>query len=71
MSLFITTLEIQERRDLCLEEQVVDISRDISILMVNPTRNLRPFKEFEGSNLEIESYGKLRDNEDLKKDSRK
>jgi hypothetical protein len=53
-----------------LEEQVVDISHNMSH-MATLARNLRPFKEAIGSNSYIKSKGKMGDNEDLEKDSRK
>jgi len=54
-----------------LEEQVTDISRNISILMVALASNLRSFREFGRSNSEIGSNGKSRDNEDPENESRK
>jgi hypothetical protein len=54
-----------------LEEKVTDISHNMSLLMVALASNLRPFREVGGSNSEIISEGKLRDNEDPEKESRK
>jgi hypothetical protein len=54
-----------------LEEKVVDISCNMSLLIVALKRKIRPFKEVGGSNYEIISEGKSRDNEDPKNESRK
>jgi hypothetical protein len=54
-----------------LEEKVTNIYRNVSLFMEDIARNLRPFKEFEGSNSEIQSDGKPGDNEDLEKELRK
>jgi hypothetical protein len=52
-----------------LEEKVVDISHNMSLLMVALASKLRPFREVGGSNSEIRSDGKLGDNEDPEKES--
>jgi hypothetical protein len=52
-----------------LEEKVIDISHNMSLLMVALASNLRPFREVGGSNSEIRSDGKSGDNEDLEKES--
>jgi hypothetical protein len=68
--MFITTLEIQtEERFVRLEEKVIDISRNMSLLMVALARKLGPFREVGGSNSEIGSDEKSRDNEDPEKES--
>jgi hypothetical protein len=54
-----------------LEEQVVDITRNMTLLMVALTNKLGLFREVGSSKLEIRSEGKPRDNEDPKKESRK
>jgi hypothetical protein len=54
-----------------MEEKVTDISHNIALLMVDLEINIKPFKEVGYSNSEIGSEGKLRDNEDLEKESRK
>jgi hypothetical protein len=47
-----------------MEEQVVDISCNMSLLMAALASKLIPFREVGGLNSEIGSNGKLRDNED-------
>jgi hypothetical protein len=52
-----------------LEEKVVDISCNMSLLMVALASKFRPFREVGGLNSEIRSDGKLGDNEDPEKES--
>jgi hypothetical protein len=47
-----------------LEEKVVDISRNMALLMENLTNNIRLLREVGCSNLETRSKVKPRDNED-------
>jgi hypothetical protein len=60
-----------EERFVRLEEKVTNISRNMALLITTLSNNLGPFREAKGSNLEISSEGKLGDNEDPKKESRK
>jgi hypothetical protein len=61
------TEEIFER----LEAQVVDISRNINLLMAALASKREPFGDDGGSNSEIKSKEKSRDHEDSGKESRK
>jgi hypothetical protein len=54
-----------------MEEQVPSISRNTPLLIVSLESKLRSFREARGSNFEIGSEGKSRDNENPKKESRK
>jgi hypothetical protein len=52
-----------------LSEKFSNIYYNMSLLMASLARNLIPFRELGGSNSEIISEGKLRDNEDLENES--
>ena len=54
-----------------LEEKFIDISLNISLLMETLLSKLKLFGEVGGSNFEIISEGKSRDNEYLEKELRK
>jgi len=54
-----------------LEYQVTNISHNMSLIMPDLARNIKKFREARGSNFEIRSEGKLRDNQDLEKELRK
>jgi hypothetical protein len=60
-------------KEICarLEEQVADISHNMSFLVVALANKLEPFRKIGGSNSKIRSDGQLRDNEDPKRESRK
>jgi hypothetical protein len=60
-----------EERFEWLEAQVVDISRNMNLLLVALASNLRLLGDDGGSNLEIGSEGKLGDQEYLEKESQK
>jgi hypothetical protein len=60
-----------EERLARLEEKVTDLSRNMSLLMEDLENKMRPFKEVGGSKSKIRSNGKLGDNEDIDKESRK
>jgi hypothetical protein len=68
--MFITTLKIQQKRDLrgwkC---KFPDISHNMNLLMVALASKLRPFRDDGGSNSEIRLEGKLGDQEDSGKES--
>jgi hypothetical protein len=53
-----------EERFARLEEKFTDIFYNMSLLVAALAIKLGPFREVEGSNLEIKSNGKLWDNED-------
>jgi hypothetical protein len=53
-----------------LEEQVIDISHNMYLLMESLANNFGPFGEVGGSNIEVGMDEKSRDNEDLE-DSKK
>jgi predicted neutral ceramidase superfamily lipid hydrolase len=57
------TQDTSEESFLRIEEKVVDISHNMSLLMVVITNNFGPFREVGGSNLKYVSYEKLRDSE--------
>jgi hypothetical protein len=59
--------EIFER----LEAQVIDISRNMNLLMAALASKREPFGDDGGSNSEIKSKGKSGDQEDSEKESRK
>jgi hypothetical protein len=63
--------DVVENRFLRLEEQVVDISRNMALLMKALANKFGPFEEVGGSNLEVRSNEKIGDSEDLEKESRK
>jgi len=54
-----------------LEEKVSDIFCNMSLLMETLSRKFKPFREVGGSKSMIGSEGKMRDNEDPKKESMK
>jgi hypothetical protein len=54
-----------------LEEQVVDIFRNMTLLVAALTNKLESFGEVGGSNSKIGSEGKPRNNKNLEKESRK
>jgi hypothetical protein len=54
-----------------LKEQVIDISCNMALLMADLERNIGPFGEARGSNLEIRSEEKPGENEDPEKELRK
>jgi hypothetical protein len=60
-----------EERFGTMEEKSIGISRNMSLLMVDLARNLKSYRDIEGSDFEIRSEGKSGDNEDPKKESRK
>jgi hypothetical protein len=68
MSLVIKTIGMQQDK---LEEQVVDISCNMALLMVNLMNKFIPFWEVVGSNSEIGLDEKPRYNEDPEKESKK
>jgi hypothetical protein len=47
-----------------LESQVVDISRNMKLLMASLASNIRPFRDHGGSNSENSSEGKSEDYEE-------
>jgi len=49
-----------------MEAQVVDISHNLTILMVTLDRKIKPLGEFGSSNLEASLDGKFGDKEDIK-----
>jgi hypothetical protein len=54
-----------------MEEKVIDISHNMSLLMEALSINIGPFEEDGGSNSYIRSKWKLGENEELEKDLRK
>jgi hypothetical protein len=54
-----------------LEEQVIDISHNMALLMVALENKFGPFGEVGGSNSEVGLDEKLGDNEDPEKESKK
>jgi hypothetical protein len=60
-----------EERFVRLEEQVVDISRNMALLMEAVDNKFRPFREVGSSNSEVVSDEKLGDSEDPKKELKK
>jgi len=63
--------DLAKDRFVRLEEKVVDIFFNMSLLFVVLTSNIELFGEVGGSNLEIGSDDKTRDNEDPKKEADK
>jgi hypothetical protein len=56
--------DLVEERFMRMEDQVVDISHNISLLTAALERNLKPFGEVAGSNSETILDEKLGDNKD-------
>jgi hypothetical protein len=54
-----------------LEEKFIDISCNMDLLMANLANNFIPFGKVGGSKSEFGSDDKLRDSEDLEKESKK
>jgi hypothetical protein len=61
----------QEERFQRLEEKIVDMCRNMPLLMVYLARNLRPFREVGGLNSKIGLDEKPWDNKDLENESQK
>ena len=54
-----------------IEEKLIDIYLNMTLLMVALEKKRKPFKEVGGSNSKIRSKGKLGNNEDLENELRK
>jgi hypothetical protein len=59
--------DLAEERFEWLEVKVTHISHNMNLLIVDLEINLRPFRDYGGSNSEIGSEGKSGDREDLGK----
>jgi len=53
--------DIEEERFARMEDQVIDISRNMSLLIEDISRNIKPFGDIGGCNSEIRLEGKTRE----------